>query len=225
MVSVLFDLTVLFKGVISAIGPFGIFLLMVVEGVITPIPSEIIMPFGGFLAAEGAFGPPIPAAFLVIVVGSLGAMVGSTGAYYLGLRLGRPFVLRYGRWFRMNAWHLTYAERWFAKYGDVGIFLGHALPGVRSFISFPAGMGKMRLRNFMAFTFGGALVWNTVLVLSGFVLGPRWEAFVATYQFADVVILAAVVAVFLGYIGWRRGWFRTRRRTVPADDPEESPRP
>ena len=120
--AILVELTAAFKAFIAALGYPGIFLLTLIEGILTPIPSEIIIPFAGFLAAEGTFWLP-----LVILVGTIGSTLGSTGAYYIGYYLGRPFVLKYGKWFGVNGKHVDNAEDWFKKYGDVTILVSHSL--------------------------------------------------------------------------------------------------
>lgn len=200
MASFLLGLTEIMKAVISAAGYPGIFVLMFVEGVITPIPSEVILPFAGAAAAEPASGLT-PA--LVILVATAGATLGATVAYQIGMRVGRPLITRYGRWFGLGESDVAWSERWFARYGTWGILIGHALPGIRSFISFPAGIGKMRLRNFVVFTACGAAIWNTVLVLAGFTLGPLWEGFAATVENVDLIALVVGLAGTLGYVYWR----------------------
>ncbi len=199
MPSILLPVANWFKDIIQAIGYPGIFLAMLVEGIVTPIPSEVIMPFAGHLAAEGQFN-----IVLVILVGSLGAVIGSTGAYYLGYGLGRPFIKRYGKYFRLREEHVVKAEEWFEKYGDAAIFIGHSLPGTRSFISFPAGIGRMRLRNFMIFTFAGAMVWNTVLALLGYFLGSVVFELAEKYDYFDLIVLLVILIVLVGYFLWKR---------------------
>ena len=199
MASILLPIANWFKDVIQAIGYPGIFFAMLVEGIITPIPSEIIMPFAGYLAAEGQFN-----IVLVILIGSLGAVIGSTGAYYLGYSLGRPFIKRWGKYFRLKQEHIVRAEDWFEKYGDAAIFIGHSLPGTRSFISFPAGIGKMRLRNFMIFTFAGAMIWNTFLALLGYFLGEAVFDLAETFEYFDLAVILAVVVVIIIYFMWKK---------------------
>ncbi len=174
---------------------------MLIEGILTPIPSEIIIPFAGFLAAEGTFWLP-----LVIIVGTLGATLGSTVAYYIGYYLGRPFVLKYGRWFGVRERHVDKAEGWFKKHGDVTILVSHSLPGTRSFISFPAGIVKMRLRNFVIFTFFGALIWTTVLAVAGFYLATQWENIIGVVGSLEIVIIIVFLVLLITYL-----WFRYRR--------------
>jgi membrane protein DedA with SNARE-associated domain len=206
--SLLGGLVKFLEDLIATVGYPGLFVLMVAEGIVTPIPSEAIVPFAGSLAAEAGRGFWLPA---VILVATAGATVGAVGAYYIGQRLGRAFVLRFGRVFGLNAWHLGEAERWFAKHGRKGIFLGHALPGVRSFISFPAGMGKMPVRQFALYTFGGALVWNTVLAVAGYLFVNDFEQLANTMEVVDYAAIGASVAAILGFFLWRRSRRRASR--------------
>lgn len=199
MPSITLSLLEFVRDLVLVAGYPGIFLAMFVEGVITPIPSEIVLPLAGFLASEGRFNP-----FLVILVASLGATAGSTIAYHIGYYLGRQFVLRWGMYFGLREEHLDRAENWFRKYGDITIFLGHSFPGTRSFISFPAGIGKMKLRNFVIFTFLGATVWNSVLTSIGYFLGEHWESFVGLLEYLDVIIFVAAIALIVFYLLWRR---------------------
>lgn len=191
---------------ISALGYPGVFLLMTVEGIITPIPSELIIPFAGYLAAEGEMSLP-----LVVLVGTSGAAIGNAVAYFIGFRLGRPLIQRYGKYLRLDERDLALAERWFAKYGDMSVLLGHAVPGIRSFISFPAGIGKMRFRNFIAFSTVGAFIWTTVLALAGYVLLDEWRRIADTTENIDLYIAIVAIAIILGYVFW------TKRRAHARD--------
>jgi membrane protein DedA with SNARE-associated domain len=190
-----------------------------IEGILTPIPSEIIIPFAGFLAHEGTFWLP-----LVILVGTIGSTLGSTVAYYIGYYLGRPFVLRYGRWFGVKEKHVDKAEDWFKKYGDVTILVSHSLPGTRSFISFPAGIVKMRLRNFVIFTFFGALIWTTVLAVAGFYLAVHWESIIGVVGNLELVILTVFLAILIGYLWWvwRSGKKEKEQQQKAEGEKEES---
>jgi membrane protein DedA with SNARE-associated domain len=195
---------------ISSSGYLGIFLAMFVEGIFTPIPSELIMPFVGYLAMTGelSFVP-------VIVVGSLGAAAGSTIAYLLGRKLGRPFLDRYGRYLGFGKDSLSKADAWFAKWGNYGILIGHAVPGIRSIISFPAGITRMDIRKFALFTFLGATIWNTVLVTAGYLLGEYWIRFSESLDGWDIAILAGVVVAFIGYVAYNR-W--KERAQAPCEE-------
>lgn len=184
--------------VIETLGYPGIFLIMVLEGIITPIPSEIIMPFAGYLSSsQQSFN-----LFLVIIVGTFGATVGSTVAYYIGFYLGRGAILRYGKYIFLSSSRLERVEMWFEKYGDKAVFFGHSVPGIRSFISFPAGIAKMNIGNFIVFTFCGALIWTSVLSCLGFWLGERWMTIVDEFELLDVLIIAALIISLIFYY-WR----------------------
>jgi len=192
---------------INATGYLGIFLAMLIEGIFTPIPSELIMPFAGYVAYTGELNY-----FLVILVGSLGAVVGSSVAYMLALWLGRPLIDRFGLFFGLDEGKMASAERWFQRWGVWGIFIGHSLPGIRSVISFPAGLSKMDRKKFVTFTFSGALVWNTVLVTAGYILGEDWVKFWESTDGMDYVALGALgLVLVLYYLYHKRKKERTTR--------------
>jgi len=206
--SLFLGLTEWITSVVAGLGYPGIFLLMTVEGIITPIPSELIVPFAGHLAQRGVFNLGI-----VIAVATVGSTFGSTVAYYIGYYGGRPLVLRYGRFVGLGEDDIRWAEAWFKKYGDWGNFLGHALPGVRSFMSFPAGMAKMNLKRYVVSTALGSAAWNTVLAVAGFLLLDRWIAVAETTSNIDLYIVVAAIAGIVGYVYWRK---RRAARRVQA---------
>ncbi len=210
MPSLFLGLTDWITTVIQGGGYPMVFAFMVVEGILTPIPSEFIMPFAGFLAAQGALNLA-----LVIIVGTAGAAIGNTVAYGIGARVGRPLVERYGRFVALGPPDLAWAEAWFARWGDLGILVGHALPGTRSFISFPAGIARMRLRNFIAYSTAGAAVWNTVLVLAGYYLLQGWRVFAETTENIDLYVVVAAIVAVVAYVYWRK-WRAKRRGTGQA---------
>lgn len=191
-------------GLIDQAGYVGIYLAMFIEGVFTPIPSEIIVPLAGYLASTGRFD-----IVLVVLISSLGAVSGSTVAYFIGYRLGRPFVDRYGKYFGFGHESLCRADAWFERWGNYGILLGHSLPGVRSVISFPAGIAKMDIKRFILFTFFGALIWNTVLTVAGYLLGASYILISITLGKwnVDWIILAALGIILLAWV-----WHGRRKR-------------
>ena len=129
--------------VISQIGYIGVFFLMVLESALIPIPSEVIMPFSGFLIATGQFN-----IFYVLVAGTLGNLIGSVIAYYIGLNVGRKLILKYGKYILIDEKHLDLADSWFQRFGDKIIFVSRNLPAVRTYISLPAGISKMNIFKF-----------------------------------------------------------------------------
>lgn len=188
-------------------GYLAIFVAMVIEGVLTPIPSAAILPFAGLLAREGTFSLPF-----VILVAASGATVGSLGAYAIGRFLGRPFLVKYGRYIRFEAQSLDRVDSWFQRWGSWAVFLANSFTGFRSVISFPAGLSRMALRVFIPFTFFGALIWSTILVTAGYLLGEAAFAFAESLENFDLIVLATVGVVLAGYFGYR--WWRRNRRTV-----------
>jgi membrane protein DedA with SNARE-associated domain len=155
---------------ISALGYPGIVLLMAIESACIPLPSEVIMPFSGFLVYQGQFN-----LWLVAVAGAIGCVLGSLVAYWVGLRGGRPLIERYGRFVLISHHDLDIADRWFAKYGEVIVFVSRLLPVIRTFIAFPAGVARMNLKRFVIYTFAGSLPWCLALAYVGQKLGEKWN--------------------------------------------------
>ncbi|NLI73780.1 MAG: DedA family protein [Euryarchaeota archaeon] len=191
-------------GLIDQAGYLGVYLAMFIEGVFTPIPSEIIVPLAGYLAYTGRFN-----IILVVLISSLGAASGSTVAYYIGHRLGRPFVDRFGKYFGLGHDSMCRADAWFEKWGNFGILIGHSLPGVRSIISFPAGIAKMDVKRFILFTFIGATFWNTILAVAGFYLGETYLRISETLDEwnVDWIILGSlgiILIIWIAYGRWKR---------------------
>lgn len=179
--------------IISSIGYLGVFLLMVFESMILPVPSELVMPFAGFLIASGEMK------FLWIVVfATLGSLVGSLISYYIGKYGGNRFVKRHGKYFLLDQEHLMNTEKWFSKKGELTIFIGRFIPIVRHVISIPAGIGKMNLKKFMLYTVLGAGIWNAFLTYIGFVLGNNWESI---SQYSDYVSFGVlgIIIIIVGY--------------------------
>lgn len=190
--------------IISSVGYFGVFLLMVMESMILPAPSELILPFAGFLISSGEMS-----FVFVILFATLGSLVGSLLSYYLGRYGGNRFVLRYGKYFLLNEENLINAERWFSKKGDLTIFIGRFIPLVRHVISIPAGVGKMNIKKFMIYTVIGAGIWNAFLTYVGFILGNNWEKikqYSDYFSWAVLGILIIAGAYFL--------WKEIRKRKI-----------
>jgi membrane protein DedA with SNARE-associated domain len=177
------------------IGLGGLCLLMSLESACIPIPSEAVMPAYGNLAAQGRYS-----LFAVGLVGAVGCLIGSLVAYYIGLYLGRPFVMRFGRYFFLKEEHLTRAELWFAKHGDSAAFFSRLLPVVRTFISLPAGMGKMDVKKFAFYSFIGSVPWTFALAYLGFILGEDWKVIFNYNTFLDAGFIIAIVAILAWYI-------------------------
>ena len=184
--------------VISSIGYFGIFLLMIMESMILPVPSELVMPFAGFLIASGEMN-----FWMIIIFATLGSLVGSLISYYLGKYGGNKLVLKYGNYFLLNEEHLKKTEKWFSKKGELTIFIGRFIPIVRHIISIPAGIGKMNLKKFMIYTLIGAGIWNAFLTYIGFILGNNWERIQEYSDYVSFGVLGILV-ILMGYFVYRQ---------------------
>ena len=180
-------------GVISSMGYGGILLLMAIESACIPLPSEIIMPFSGFLVFKGEMS-----LLYVALAGAIGCVVGSIPAYYLGAFGGRPLVEKYGKWLLISHHDLILADRWFTRHGEITIFIGRLLPVVRTFIAFPAGVARMNMSKFIIYTFTGSFIWCWLLAYAGMKAGQNWEGLkVYFHQFHYVI--AAAFAVFAAW--------------------------
>ncbi|TCP24835.1 membrane protein DedA with SNARE-associated domain [Scopulibacillus darangshiensis] len=155
---------------ISEMGHWGIFIGMILESACIPLPSEAIMPFGGFMAAQGTLN-----FWLVILAGIFGNLVGSSIAFWIGRKGGYAFLQKYGHYVWLNEHHLKKAEYWFEKFGGWAVFLGRDLPIIRTFISLPAGIAHMNFKRFMLFTLFGCIPWNILLTYVGWKLGDHWQ--------------------------------------------------
>lgn len=185
---------------ISALGYGGIVLLMAIESACIPLPSEIIMPFSGYLVSRGEMN-----LWLVGIAGAVGCVVGSIVAYYIGMYGGRPFIEKYGRYILLSRHDLDLADRWFAKYGEAIVFISRLLPAIRTFIAFPAGVARMNMTRFIIYTFAGSLPWCLGLAYVGQKLGEQWdkdETLKTWFHRFDFVI-GIVGALAVGWWIWR----------------------
>jgi len=173
---------------ISYLGYLGIVLTMGIESACIPLPSEIIMPFSGYLVYTGRFN-----LLWVSVAGAFGCVVGSVAAYWAGILGGRPFIEKYGKYVLLSHRDLDTAERWFKKYGDWAIFFSRLLPVIRTFISLPAGIAKMNFPRFVLYTFLGSLPWCFALAYIGKVLGENWQTIRTYFRGADIIIVIVIV--------------------------------
>ena len=157
-------------GTISLLGYSGIVLLMAIESACIPLPSEIIMPFSGYLVSKGEMN-----LWLVGLAGAVGCVLGSMVAYWVGMYGGRPLIERYGRYILISHHDLDLADRWFKKYGEIIVFASRLLPAIRTFIAFPAGVARMNIPKFIIYTFAGSLPWCLGLAYVGQKLGEQWD--------------------------------------------------
>ena len=191
--------------VITYTSYWGIIFTMALESACIPLPSEVIMPFSGFLVSKGtlSFWP-------VIIAGTVGNLIGSLLAWWVGLKGGRPLIERYGCYLLLCRSDLDRAERWFSRYGEATVFFSRMLPIVRTFISLPAGIGKMPLWRFSIYTFLGAIPWNWFLATVGVKLGENWEEIRGYFHNADIVI-AVLLVMGIAWFIWHHVRGRIRR--------------
>lgn len=180
---------------ISSFGYLGIVFLMGIESANIPLPSEIIMPFSGFLVAQGRFD-----LWIVGLAGAIGCLLGSVVSYWLGAIGGRPLISRYGKYILFSHRDLEIADRWFLKYGEVTVFFSRLLPIVRTFISFPAGIAKMNFPRFVIYTFLGSLPWTLALAWVGKILGENWEKIKDYFKGFDILITFLVILLIILWI-------------------------
>ncbi|HET8535078.1 MAG TPA: DedA family protein [Sphingomicrobium sp.] len=196
--------------VISAGGYLGVVLLMAIESACIPLPSEIVMPFAGYLVSTGQFN-----LIAAATAGAIGCNLGSTIAYYVAVYGGRPVIERWGRYVLIRTSDLDRAERLFDRYGSAMVFVGRLLPVIRTFIAFPAGLARMRMLPFQIYTFVGSWIWCFALAYAGFILGDRWNSdpqFRRIYHALDIVVVIAILAG----LGWFL-WSHWPRRKEPKN--------
>lgn len=181
--------------VISAMGYWGIGIGMLIESACIPLPSEVVLPLGGFLASKGTI--TVLGANISVNVGS---MIGSLIAYYVGYYGGRPFILKYGKYFFVSEKHFYEAEKTFNKYGAAAVFFGRLLPVIRTFISLPAGIAKMDIKKFLVYSLTGMIPWNFLLIWLGYEFGDRYADVVRPifkrFEYAVIGLILLVIILF-----------------------------
>lgn len=188
----------------SSMGYLGIVLLMGIESCCIPLPSEIIMPFAGFLCTpEGAAKVGVQFSLWGVgLAGAIGCVVGSIPAYYLGMFGGRPLILKYGKYILMSHHDLDMADRWFERRGDITVFIARLLPVIRTFIAFPAGVNRMNMTKFIVYTFLGSFPWCLGLAYVGVKVGENLEVLKPYFHRFDAVIGVVLLAGATFWI-WR----------------------
>ncbi len=179
---------------ISNLGYTGVAALMAIESAAIPLPSEIIMPFAGFLVASGRF-----TLLGLALAGAVGSTIGSLATYAIGFYGGRPLIRRFGHWVFVTERELNFTERFFNKFGSLSSFLGRLLPVIRTFISFPAGIGKAPIISFTLYSFVGSFIWSYFLAWVGLRLRDEWSILEMYFRKFDIAITGVIVA---GLVYW-----------------------
>lgn len=184
-----------FTEIISKLGYFGISILMALESMVAPVPSEAVMPFAGFLWFDKTF-----TFWGIVIASTIGSITGSLISYYIGLWGGRPIVKKFGKYLLLNEHHLKITERFFAKYGEKTIFISRFIPVVRHLISIPAGVGKMNLAKFSFYTIVGAALWNSFLTYVGYYLGSNWGIIRKYSEIIDILIVILLIIIIFYFL-------------------------
>ncbi len=205
----------------GSVGYLGVSIAMAIESAMIPLPSELILPYAGFLVSDPTKLEPLthgPWSFwTVVIVATLGNTVGSVIGYYIGAWGGRPFLERWGKYLLIRPHEIELADHFFQKYGAATAFFSRLLPIVRTFISFPAGVARMNLLKFIVYSTAGAFLWSTALVWAGVQLGSRWADIRHALQPFDLLIAVLVVLLVVLFIWWRLGMPGRRRKEPNAD--------
>ena len=201
------------QGLVVDLGYPGLFILIVLESTMIPIPSLLVMPFAGYLAAQGHFSLP-----MILVINSTAALLGSALSYWLGAAGGKPLLLKYGKYVFVRPKDIEKTEEFFAKHGKWTVLIGRFLPVVRHIISIPAGIARMPLVPFFTQTFIGSTLWGGGLMLMGYGLGARWQAIAAQAKKVDLLIAVGIVLVIVA-IAIRFIMKRRRERSTHTNSP------
>lgn len=203
----------------GAVGYLGVLFAMTIESAMIPLPSELILPYAGFLISDPTQLEPLTRSpwgfWVVVIVATIGNTLGSLISYGIGAYGGRPFLQRYGRYLLIRPHEIELAEVFFVRWGRITVFVGRLLPVVRTFISFPAGVARMPLRSFILYSTAGAFVWSVLLVWVGQGLGSRWTQIRDQLKPFDTLILVLVVLAAVLFVWWRLGMPGRRRRAAP----------
>ena len=175
--------------VLGKLGYAGIFGFMFLEGACIPVPSEVILPFGGFLVNKGELN-----FIIAVTAGTCGATLGSILMYLMGKYGGRPLVEKYMNTLHLSKSKLEKSDRFFQKYGEKVVFFSQMIPIVRTFISLPTGISRMKFKKFVVYTLLGTVVWAFVLVSAGFVMGKNWAVIRSWFHVFDIIIIIGIIA-------------------------------
>jgi membrane protein DedA with SNARE-associated domain len=207
----------------GAVGYLGVGVAMAIESAMVPLPSELVLPFAGFMVSDPAQIEPLTGQrwsfWVVVIVATLGNTAGSLVGYAIGAYGGRPFLERYGRYLLIRPHEIELADHFFQRYGAATAFFSRLLPVVRTFISFPAGVARMPLGKFVVYSTLGALPWSILLVYAGEQLGARWVDIRHALQPFDLAIAVAVVAGVVFFVWWRLGMPGRPRRSGGGSRP------
>lgn len=208
------DIVQWLKDFVATVGYPGLFLLVMIESTVVPVPSEIVLPFAGWLANEGKMSLP-----LILAINSVAALVGSGLSYWFGAAGGKKLLLRYGRYIFITPADIARTEAFFARRGRVTVLVARFVPVVRHIISIPAGVARMPLRSFLLQTFIGATVWGSFLIMLGYELGKEWEGVAQKLKKFDLAIGVVIILLFVVIVV---RFVSRRRRAMASQAPNKA---
>jgi membrane protein DedA with SNARE-associated domain len=194
MISLVGSVSNFVSNLIGNLGYWGVFIGMTLESACIPIPSEIIMPFSGFVVWQGNTNMTLIG---ITLVGTIGNLAGSLIAYFVGLNGGRPLLKKYGKYLLITPSKLDLADKWFYKYGGEAVLISRFLPIIRTFISLPAGIAHMGLKKFILYTFIGSLPWSFALGYFGTQLGPNWGIIQGYFHILDIIVEIGILGIIV----------------------------
>ena len=194
-------------GILQSTGYAGIFGLMLLESATLPIPSEVVLPWAGYLVYTGTFNFTF-----ALIAASIGSLAGTLIDYEIGYYLGRPAIVRYGKYAHLSEKHLVMSENWFKKFGSIAVLLARFVPLVRTVVAFPAGMAEMKLWKFIAYSIVGIVIWDAALIYLGYLVGPSVQSIINSLSsdFTVIEVLAVVAGIALLYFLIKRSNRATR---------------
>ncbi|MDH2900725.1 MAG: DedA family protein [archaeon] len=188
----------------------GIFALMVLESATLPVPSEVVLPFAGYLVYQGTMN-----FWMVLIVASAGSLLGTVIDYAVGFYLGRAAIIRYGKYVHLSEKNLVSTEKWFKKYGPITVLIARFVPLIRTLVAFPAGIAEMKIPKFLAYSIVGIVIWDAALIYVGYAVGPSVNSIIASLSssFTVVEILAVVIAALVLFLWAWRSSKQSKKRT------------
>jgi membrane protein DedA with SNARE-associated domain len=193
--------------IIQTAGYFGVFILMAAESTFLPVPSEAVLPFAGYLVAQGQYE-----FWLTLTLATMGTIIGSLISYYIGRIFGKTLIEKYGKYVFIKKEEVELAEKWFNEHGNKTIFVCRFIPVVRHVISLPAGMAKMRKRKFIAYTAWGGVMWNAILLIAGIQLQQNWKTIIKYTEYIDVVVVLLIIFGIAYFVAKRKEKPKKKRR-------------
>ena len=185
--------------IVNGMGYLGITAAMFLESSFFPFPSELVLPPAGYLASQGKME-----LWIVVVLGIVGSLLGALFNYWISLRLGRPLILRFGRYVGLSARAYDRAEEAFRRHGEISTFVGRLIPGLRQYISLPAGLARMPIGKFLLFTGLGAGIWASILALLGYIIGNNQELITSSLHKITLFTGGGIVLLIIAYVLWYR---------------------